>query len=488
MPREPGSGGAGPGFPVFRFDGRRLAATGHHPVSEFPVHLTVNGTALATLIASPHDLEYLVAGFLRMQGMVGRADDIVMLGVCPESGAASVRIRGEVPERLRPILTSGCGGGVGFHLPESGEAGGREEPREPAGEHRFSPGAVFAMMDSLGRQAERYKSHGGIHSAAAGDGKRILLAAEDIGRHNTIDRIAGEALLKGIDLSGKILVSSGRISSEMAAKGAALRVDVIASRTAPTDMAIRIAGEAGITLLGYVRGGRFTVYTHPWRIALLSEGEGPLEGVTGVILAGGPSTRMGKNKALLPWRGGRLIEEVYGRMSRIFREVIVVTNSPDLYPFLPCRMVPDLYPGMGSLAGVHSGLKHAGTPWIFAVACDMPFLEERLVRRLLSLREGADVVIPVGPLGPEPLHAAYGDGALRAVEELLTAGERRVLSIHERVRARKVSCEEVGSLDPEGRSFRNINTPEDYSRLLGEETGSGPDALESGGDRGRQDR
>lgn len=268
MPQEPGAEGAGPEFPVYRFDGRRLAADSRHPVSEFPVHLVVNGTALATLIASPHELEFLVAGFLRMQGMVARRDDIVTLGVCPDSGVASVRIRGEVPERLRPVLTSGCAGGVAFHLPESGEGGGRGNPREPAGRRRVSTGAILAMMEALGRQAERYKRHGGIHSAAAGDGERILLAAEDIGRHNTIDRIAGEALLRGIDLSGTILVSSGRISSEMAAKGAALRVSVIASRTSPTDMAIRIAGEAGITLLGYVRGGRFTVYAHPRRIAL----------------------------------------------------------------------------------------------------------------------------------------------------------------------------------------------------------------------------
>ena len=267
---DPGTGGAGPGFPVFRSDGTRLAVDGRRPVSEFSVHLAVNGTALATLIASPHDLEFLVAGFLRMQGMVARADDIVTLGVCPDSGAASVRIRGEVPERLRPVLTSGCGGGIGFSLPGPREGGGGEKSRDPSGGRRFPPGAIFAMMDALGRGAERYKRHGGIHSAAAGDGERILLAAEDIGRHNTIDRIAGEALLKGIDLSGKILVSSGRISSEMAAKGAALRVTVIASRTSPTDMAIRIAGEAGITLLGYVRGGRFTVYTHPGRIALPS--------------------------------------------------------------------------------------------------------------------------------------------------------------------------------------------------------------------------
>lgn len=266
MTRDPGSGGTGSGSPVFRFDGTRLSAHEHHPVSEFPVHLTVNGNPMATLIASPHNLEFLVAGFLRMQGLVASREDIELLGVCPDSGTANVRIRGEVPGRLTPILTSGCTGGVTFHLPlPAGQSEAEKEVfRETAG--RVAPADILQAMAALVRVASMYRSTGGIHSSAVADGENILLHAEDIGRHNTIDRIAGEALLKGMDLAGKILVTSGRISSEMAAKGASLQVSVMASRTSPTDMAIRIAEEAGITLIGYVRGGRFTVYTHPWRI------------------------------------------------------------------------------------------------------------------------------------------------------------------------------------------------------------------------------
>ena len=130
-----------------------------------------------------------------------------------------------------------------------------------------TPAALFSAMDELARRAHSYKLHGGIHSAAvaAGDGT-LLLYAEDIGRHNTIDRLAGEALFRGVDLSGRMLITSGRISSEMAAKAALLDVSLVASRTSPTDMAVKICGQAGITLVGYVRGGRFTVYTHSERI------------------------------------------------------------------------------------------------------------------------------------------------------------------------------------------------------------------------------
>ncbi len=264
--------------PVLRYDGNRLAPVEHRPVREYPLLLTVNGTELATLIASPHDLHYLVAGFLRMQGLVESADDLLTLSVCREFGAASVRIRGEVPRKLVPTLTSGCGAGISFHLPVRKTRPGAEQDGDAA----FPPAAVFSLMNELARLSASYRSHGGIHSAAVGDGRSVLLSAEDLGRHNTLDRIAGEALLNKIDLSGTMLVTSGRVSSEMVGKAFALGIALIASRTSPTDAAVRIASELGITLIGYARGGRFNVYAHPWRIAIPSEEE-RIAGVTCAI-------------------------------------------------------------------------------------------------------------------------------------------------------------------------------------------------------------
>jgi FdhD protein len=445
---------------VLRYDGRRLAAGEHRPVEEFPLALKVNGVELATLIASPHDLPYLVGGFLRMQGLVRCTDDFLALSVCPDFRVALVHIRGSVPERLKPTLTSGCGTGVTFNLAMPPPPQGKPEDERRI----FSPNDIFAMMNELARRAERYKDHGGVHSAAVGDGRSVLLHAEDIGRHNTLDRIAGEALFKQIDLSGKILVTSGRISSEMAAKAAALGIALVASRTSPTDMAARMCEEAGITLVGYARGGRFNVYTHPWRIAAPSE-EDKIEGITCIILAGGNSRRMGSNKALLPHQGGRFIEAIHREMAAIFREVVLVTNSPGLFDFLPCKKVPDLIPGMGALSGIHSGLRHSATPFVFAVACDMPNLSPALIRHIASLAEGNDVVVPETAKGLEPLHAIYGKNALRPIEEALHAGKGRIVSFFDKVRIRKVSGEEVSRFDPAFQSFRNINTPEDYFRF-----------------------
>lgn len=229
--------------------------------AEQPIALTVNDRAIATLVASPHELCFLVAGFLRTQGFVRTSGDLLVLGVCDDSGEARVRIRGKLPERLTPVLTSGCGTGISFTL-----AAG---PARPAPQDvRFTPAAVLVMMKEMVRLSERYCRHGGIHSAAVSDGEKIVFHAEDIGRHNTIDRLAGRALLTGVDLAGCMLLTSGRVSSEMAAKAASLGVALIASRTSPTDMAVRICRETGIGLLGYVRGAGFRIAACPERVAV----------------------------------------------------------------------------------------------------------------------------------------------------------------------------------------------------------------------------
>jgi len=231
-------------------------------VSEFPLILRVNDREIVTLVASPHDLRFLVAGFLLVQGFVSQVEDFQMLSVCNDYGIANVRIKGELPEHLKPILTSGCGTGVTFTLPGSGELEVQDVTT------RIAPAALFALMEQLAQKAEKYRIHGGVHSAALGDADgNLQLYAEDIGRHNTVDRLAGEAFLRRMEIGGMVLVTSGRISAEMAAKGAALCIPLLASRTSPTDMAIKICEQAGITLIGYLRGGKFNVYSHPERLA-----------------------------------------------------------------------------------------------------------------------------------------------------------------------------------------------------------------------------
>ncbi|BCS52227.1 molybdenum cofactor guanylyltransferase [Geobacter sp. SVR] len=204
-------------------------------------------------------------------------------------------------------------------------------------------------------------------------------------------------------------------------------------------------------------------------------------GVTGVILAGGQSSRMGSNKALLPFRGGRFIEAIHRQFTELFDEVLLVTNTPEQYHFLSCPKVPDLHPGMGALAGLHSGLHHASHPHIFAVACDMPYLDNGLIHLLTKRRHDFDVVIPHGEHGPEPLHAVYAKRCLPAMEAALLAGKRRIVSFFPQVRVHHFDQAEIAMLDPEFMSFRNINTPEEYYDLRRGETS--PAALSEQGER-----
>lgn len=438
---------------IFSYAKGELVADESDVVAEFPVPLLVNGREIATLVASPHELNFLVAGFLRLQGFVTSPDDFELFSVCQDFGTANVRIKGELPERLKPFLTSGCGTGVTFSLPRATEVSSAQ---------RYSPEQIFSLMDDLAKRADRYRTHGGIHSAAVGDGERMLLYAEDLGRHNTLDRIAGEALLKKIDLKGLMLVTSGRISTEMAAKAALLGICLIASRTSPTDMAIKLCEESGITLIGYLRAGRFQVYSGPQRLLLPSE---KIKGVAGVILAGGKSSRMGRNKALLPYQGKPLIESIYRIMAELFDQVAVVTNNPEEYAFLPCSKIPDIHVGMGSIAGIHAGLHWSPEERIFVVGCDMPFLDKELVRRLADLSVGARGVVPSTPGGLEPLHAIYSKRLLPLFDEALQSDRKCLIDLIAFMDAKVIPAEEIAAISPGFRSFINLNTPDEYTAL-----------------------
>lgn len=231
-------------------------------VEEYPLRLRVNGRELATLICSPHRLNFLLIGFFRLQGFIDNLDDILSMGVCDDFGLAELRLRTELPEQLKPTLTSGCGAGIAYHLPQSLLDSTQRRQR------CYQSEALFRLMRQLNSKAEQYRNHGGIHSAGIGGADGLLLYAEDIGRHNTLDRLAGEALFKGIDLQDMVLITSGRVSTEMVAKAARLGVGLIASRTSPTDKAVELCQQAGITMVGYLRGNSMEIYSHPEQLQI----------------------------------------------------------------------------------------------------------------------------------------------------------------------------------------------------------------------------
>lgn len=215
----------------------------------------------------------------------------------------------------------------------------------------------------------------------------------------------------------------------------------------------------------------------PHRRPFFSGDEFRIGAVTGVILAGGNSSRMKSNKALLPYRGELFIERIHRKISGIFRNVLLVTNTPESYRFLRCPTVPDIYPGMGSLAGIHAGLANSKTPYIFVTACDMPHLNTPLIRRLVGAIAGQDVIIPESNGGLEPLHAVYGKGALPLMVEALSKGNRKIVDCCAKLKATVIGKEEVSLFDADFLSFSNINTPEDYYLFREEKCFGREDAL-----------
>lgn len=195
-------------------------------------------------------------------------------------------------------------------------------------------------------------------------------------------------------------------------------------------------------------------------------GLGVIPGVTGVILAGGASSRMGKNKALLKIGDLLLIEMVYSSIAALFADVIIVTNTPDIYAFIPCPKVPDIYPGAGSIAGLHAGLHASGTDRVFVVACDMPFLNADLIRFLCQSAEGYDAVVPLDQSGrPEPLHALYAKSALIAMQQAIECGDKKIIKLLGRMATRMVPNDLFQNIPGADKSFRNLNTPEEYDEV-----------------------
>ncbi len=184
-------------------------------------------------------------------------------------------------------------------------------------------------------------------------------------------------------------------------------------------------------------------------------------GVTGAILAGGHSTRMGTNKALLRVGGVRLVDGAAAALRAIFPEVLLVASDAEPYVGLGLPILPDLVPEKGPLGGIYTAVTAASHTHTFCLACDMPFPNPGLIRFLAGLAAGYDAVVPRTADGLQPLHALYGKGCLPAIRRQIEADRLKIDRLFERVRVRYVDEAELRSYDPGLQSFWNLNTRED---------------------------
>lgn len=188
--------------------------------------------------------------------------------------------------------------------------------------------------------------------------------------------------------------------------------------------------------------------------------------VTGAVLAGGLSSRMGRDKALIEIDGVKIIESCFSVLSTLFENLLLVTNSPERYSFLPYPACPDIFPGEGSLAGIHSAIYHAKTDLVFVAACDMPYLSRDVISHLCSLADGYNIVVPESPNGAEPLHAIYRRDCLPLMESMLLGGKKRIRDIFAFLNIRRVNWEEISGIPGAVETFLNFNTPEELKRII----------------------
>jgi FdhD protein len=249
--------GAAPDILCDRYSGGTWNKTSVHVPIETEFTIYVNGLELVTILCTPSKLNCLVAGYLYAQGIISNLKEIASMRVCEDDLLSDVVLTNkEYKKPEHKTVTSGCGGGVSFKIQVS----------KVESNLIITPDEIFFLMNQLQNQMELYRVTGGVHASALADNKGIQVVAEDIGRHNTLDKILGECLLRGLSIKDGRLLSTGRVTSEMLIKAVKMQVPVIMSRTSPTDKAVTLANDLNITLIGYVKGERFSVYTHPERI------------------------------------------------------------------------------------------------------------------------------------------------------------------------------------------------------------------------------
>ena len=234
-------------------------------VREFPITIILNNEELVTMLCSPKNLDYLAVGFLYSEGLLESRDEIRNVLVDEKHGIVRVTTKEEKDLSneflFKRMITSGCGRGASFY--HATDAEDREQIKSNT---KISTGNVLALMKEFQQKSEVFRETGGVHSAALCDTKTLLVFMEDIGRHNAIDKIFGKCMMENVSTEDRIVVTSGRVSSEILLKVSRRNIPIIISKSAPTNLGVRLASETGITLLGFARGKRVNAYTNDWRI------------------------------------------------------------------------------------------------------------------------------------------------------------------------------------------------------------------------------
>jgi FdhD protein len=251
-------------FPISRLTREERSNIEDVVAIELPVTIILNDQELVTLLCSPKDLVYLAVGFLSSEGFIKSKDEIKKVVVDDERGVVRLQTV-EAKEFAQDILfkriiSSGCGRGASFYSTADAASQKVDSPLE------ISVDEIFTLVNEFQHSSQIYLDTGGVHSAALCDTSHILVFSDDIGRHNAVDKIFGKCILEDIPTHDRLIITSGRISSEILHKVAKKGIPIIVSISAPTNLGVKIADTLGITLISSVRGKRMNVFTNDWRV------------------------------------------------------------------------------------------------------------------------------------------------------------------------------------------------------------------------------
>lgn len=230
-------------------------------ISETNVTLSVNGEEWLTFACTPTNLEALAVGFLFNEGFIRHASEIAMVTPCDNGCNMDVWLNKSVERPKQWRRTSGCTGGV------TSDQATRAMPAA-VDDHIYTAETILNAMDQLLEVQQLYRETRGVHCSAISDGQSVRFLAEDIGRHNTLDKLSGMLLLQPETISQRLILTTGRISADMLQKSALLGAALVISRTSPTTLSIEHAQQLGITLVGYARRTQFSIYSHPERVLI----------------------------------------------------------------------------------------------------------------------------------------------------------------------------------------------------------------------------
>jgi FdhD protein len=234
-------------------------------VREAPLTVVLDNQELVTMLCSPIDLKHLAIGFLFSEGFLKGREEIKKVVVDDRKGIAWVETKEgkgvDASILSRRLITSGCGRGASFYSLADAQVGMKIESR-----FQMLAKDVLALVAEFQHGSELHKTTHGVHSAALCDAQKIVMFADDIGRHNAIDKIIGRCILTDVPADRHGLIFSGRISSEMLLKAARRGIPMVISVASPTNVAVRMANDMGVTMVGMVRGKRMNIYAGAWRI------------------------------------------------------------------------------------------------------------------------------------------------------------------------------------------------------------------------------